>query len=170
MDCPKDTTKASGKKRKKRAHYSEHQSYGILAVHEKVMREYLARSSTHTVDDEALTAELRSARQTYALQQAELAKTMVIPTPQFVELPLRTKYSGEGEPLPHRDPPIPMTGHLPRPLGRSVPRTAEWVDVCPLEDPRFKELHELAKLTPPAERTREMNETGPVWDRCRHRR
>jgi hypothetical protein len=36
---------------------------------------------------------------------------------------------------------------------------AEWVDICPLEDIRFKELYELAKLTPPAECTQEMNIT-----------
>jgi hypothetical protein len=75
----------------------------------------------NTIDDEVLTAELRSAHCAYTLQQAEQAKTMVIPTPQFVELPLHTKYKGEGEPLPHRDPPIPVTGHLPRLLGCSVP-------------------------------------------------
>jgi hypothetical protein len=49
-----------------------------------------------------------------------------------------------------------MTGRLPRPLGRSVPRTADWVDVCHLDDIHFLELHELAKRTPPAERTWEM--------------
>jgi hypothetical protein len=82
----------------------EHPSYGILAVQEKVTREYLMRSSTHTVDDEALTVELWSARRAYALQQAEQVRTMVLPTPQLVELLLRTKYPGEGEPLPHEDP------------------------------------------------------------------
>jgi HPt (histidine-containing phosphotransfer) domain-containing protein len=64
MDGPGDTTKASSKKRKKRAHDHEHQSYGILAVHEKVTREYLAQLSTNTVKDEALTVSspnLRSA-------------------------------------------------------------------------------------------------------------
>jgi hypothetical protein len=52
-----------------------------------------------------------------------------------------------------------MTGCLPRPLGCSILRMAEWVNVCPIEDIRFKELYELAKLTPPKERTREMNIT-----------
>jgi hypothetical protein len=42
MNGPGDATKASSKKRKKRARDNEHQSYGILAVHEKVTREYLA--------------------------------------------------------------------------------------------------------------------------------
>jgi hypothetical protein len=114
---------------------------------------------TNTVDDEALAVELRSARRAYTLQHTEQARTMVIPTPQFMELPLRTRYPGEGELLPHGDPPIRMTGHLPRLLGRSVPRTAEWLDVCPREDIRFRELHELAKITPPAERTQDMNIT-----------
>jgi hypothetical protein len=154
MKGPNDPPKALSKKRKKRG--IEYQSYGVLAIHEKVKRNYLVRSSMHTIDDEALTAELRSAHQAYALEQAELAKTMVIPSPQFVELPLCTRYPGEGEPLPHGDPPIPMTGHLPRPLGRSVPQMANWVDVCPLDDIHFLELHELAKRTPPAECTLEM--------------
>jgi hypothetical protein len=84
---------------------------------------------------------------------------MVIPTPQFVKLPLHAKYKGEGEPLLHGDPPIPVMGHLPCPLGRSVPRNTKWYDMCPLEDTCFRELHKLAKATPPAERTQEMNVT-----------
>jgi hypothetical protein len=41
MKGPADTTKASGKRRKKQAHDSEHPSYGTLAIQEKVTREYL---------------------------------------------------------------------------------------------------------------------------------
>jgi hypothetical protein len=81
---------------------------------------------------------------------------MVILTPQFADLTVRPRYPGEGEPLPHGDPPIPVMGHLPRPLGRSVPRMADWIDVCPLDDIQFRELYKLAKATPPAERMREM--------------
>jgi hypothetical protein len=84
---------------------------------------------------------------------------MVILTPQFADLQVRPRYPGEGEPLPHGDPPIPVTGCLPRPLGRSIPQTANWVNICPLEDIHFRELYELTKITPPAERTREMNLT-----------
>jgi hypothetical protein len=157
MRGPDDPLAALSKKRKKRG--ITYQPCGLLAVHEQVTRDYLARSSTHTVDDEELTAELRSARRTFTQQEAEQAKTVVIPTPQCVELPLRTKYPGEGELLPHGDPPIPVMGRLPRPLGRIVPHIANWVDVCPIEDIQFQELYELAKLTPPAERTREMNTT-----------
>jgi hypothetical protein len=76
MRGPNDPPKALSKKCKKKG--IEYQSYGVLAVHEKVTRDYLTRSSTHTVDDEALTAELWSARQDYALQQAEIATTMVL--------------------------------------------------------------------------------------------
>jgi hypothetical protein len=154
---PDDPPKELSKKRKKRG--IEYPSYSLLAVHEKVTRDYLAQSSTHTVVDEALTVELWSARQAFALEHAELARNVVIPTPQFVELPLHTKYPGEREPLLHGDPPIPVTGQLPRPLGRTVPRIARWVDICFLDDIQFIELHELAKNTPPVERTRETNIT-----------
>jgi hypothetical protein len=58
MKSPEDSTKASSKKRKKRAHDNEHQLYVIFAIHKKVTREYLTRWSMNTVEDEALTAEL----------------------------------------------------------------------------------------------------------------
>jgi hypothetical protein len=116
---PDDPPKPLSKKRKKKG--ITYELYGLAAVHQNVTREYLARSSMHTVEDEALAAELRSARRAFALEQAELAKNVVIPTPQFADLTARTKYPGEGEPLPHGDPPIPVMGHLPCPLGRSVP-------------------------------------------------
>jgi hypothetical protein len=93
MKGPEDT-KAPGKKHKKRVHDSEHQSYGLSAIHEKVMREYLTQSSTNTIDDEALTMELRSAHPAFALQEAERARNVVILTLQFVELSLYTKYKG----------------------------------------------------------------------------
>jgi hypothetical protein len=48
-------------------------------------------------------------------------------------------------------------GHLPRPLGSTVPRNAEWDDVYPLEDIHFKELHELTKTTSPTTHMWEMN-------------
>jgi hypothetical protein len=40
--------------------------------------------------------ELRSACHAFALEQAELAKNVVIPTPQFADLTVRTKYLGKG--------------------------------------------------------------------------
>jgi hypothetical protein len=182
MRGPDDSPKPLSKKRKKQAHDYEHVD-GWTAACEKATREYLMQSVTHTFVDEPLKSEIRMARCSFALQEAARAKAMVIPTPQFADLTVRPSYPGEGEPLPHGDPPIPVTGYLPCPLGRSVPRTAEWFKVCPIEDIRFKELHELMKITPPAERTREMNttfqhvqaqtrrqpQTGPVWDRCWHR-
>jgi hypothetical protein len=143
---PNDPPQPLSKKRKKKGIIYE--PYGLAAVHEKVTREYLTRSSTHTVEDEALAVELRSARRAYAQEEAERAKMVVIP--------VRTRYPGEGEPLPHGDPPIPETGRLPRPLGRSVPRMAGWVDVCPITDIQFVKLYERAKVTPAAERMREM--------------
>jgi hypothetical protein len=107
MKGPGDVTKASGKKRKKWAHDSEPQSVGWLAAHEKAMREYLARSTKHTIADHTPKTKLRLVLRAFALQEAERAKNMVIPTPQFTDLQVRPRYLGEGEPLPHGDPPYP---------------------------------------------------------------
>jgi hypothetical protein len=74
---PEDT-KASSKKCKNQAHNSEHQSYGLLAVQEKVTREYLMQSLTNTVNGEEQAAELRSIHRAYALETEEQARNMVV--------------------------------------------------------------------------------------------
>jgi hypothetical protein len=71
MIGPGDAPKASGKKRKKRAHDSEPQLDGWLATQDKATREYLARSTSHTVVNETLKRELRIAYRSFALQEAE---------------------------------------------------------------------------------------------------
>jgi hypothetical protein len=83
MRDPDAPPQALSKKRKKKG--ITYKPYGLMAVHKEVTREYLARSSTHTVDDKALTVELRSACHAFALELAELAKHVVIPTPQFAD-------------------------------------------------------------------------------------
>jgi hypothetical protein len=133
MTGPGDSSKAYGKKRKKRAYDSEPQSSGWLATQEKAMIDHLVRSTSHTVVDETLKRELRIAYRSFALQEAERAKNVVFTTPKFMALTVRPRYPGVGEPLPHGDPPKPVTGRLPHPLGRSVPRTAKWFDICPLD-------------------------------------
>jgi hypothetical protein len=116
MRGPGDPPKPLSKKRKKSAHDYEHMD-GWTAAHEKATREYLAWSATHTVVDDALKSELRMARRAFALQEAARAEVVVIPTPQCVDLTVHPRYPGEGEPLPHGGPPIPVTGCLPHPLG-----------------------------------------------------
>jgi hypothetical protein len=71
MTGPGDSSKTSGKKRKKRAHDSEPQSSGWIAAQEKAMREYLTRLTSHSVVDEALKIELRMAHHLFALLLAE---------------------------------------------------------------------------------------------------
>ena len=41
---------------------------------------------------------------------------------------------GIGELFPITDPPVSQTGQLPHALGHSVPRQAEWFNVCPTSD------------------------------------
>jgi hypothetical protein len=92
---------------KKRAHCCEPQPDDWLAARDKATREYLAWSTSHTVVDKTLKRELRMAYRSFTLQEAERAKNVVVLTPQFADLTVRPRYPGEGEPLPHGDPPYP---------------------------------------------------------------
>jgi hypothetical protein len=51
------------------------------------------------------------------------------------------------------DPPMTITGHLPRPLGKSTPIKANWYDICNTDTPEFVKLHKQALATPFKERT-----------------
>jgi hypothetical protein len=67
----------------------------------------------HTVTNNALKTKVRLAMHTFALREAERAKNVVTLTPQFMDLQVCPRYPGEGEPLPHGDPLIPVTRFLP---------------------------------------------------------
>jgi hypothetical protein len=145
MIDPEDAPKASGKKRKKQAHDSEPQPDGWLAAQDKATREYLTQSTSHTVVDETLKRELQMAYHSFALLVAERAKNLVVPTPQFVDLTVRPRYPGEGEPLPHGDPPIPVTGCLPahsavqyheRPNGTTYVRSTTYSSRSSMSSPK----------------------------------
>jgi hypothetical protein len=45
------------------------------------------------------------------------------------------------------DPPRTITGHLPRPLGKSVPIKADWHEICEMDSPEFMKLHKQALST-----------------------
>ena len=64
---------------------------------------------------------------------------------------------GIGEPLTAGDPPLSQTRQLPRPLGRTSLRKAQWFDLCPMTDPFFKETVEVMKEIAPAWRTWDMH-------------
>jgi hypothetical protein len=51
------------------------------------------------------------------------------------------------------DPPMTVTGHLPRPLGKSAPIEADWYDICDMDTPLFMKLHQQALATLFKERT-----------------
>ena len=57
---------------------------------------------------------------------------------------------GIGEPLTAGDPPLSQTRQLPRPLGQTILRKAQWLDLCPMTDPFFKEMVEVMKEITPA--------------------
>jgi hypothetical protein len=65
-----------------------------------------------------LTSELKAVHISFILEETEKLKNMAILPAPFMEVPpagvapVYPKYLGEGEPLPHGDPPIPITGQL----------------------------------------------------------
>ena len=46
------------------------------------------------------------------------------------------------------DPPIPVTGQLPRPIGKAYPVNQDWFDVCDLQSSNFLALVKEARRTP----------------------
>ena len=46
------------------------------------------------------------------------------------------------------DPPIPVTGQLPRPIGKAQPVNQDWFDVCDLQSSNFLALVKEARRTP----------------------
>jgi hypothetical protein len=54
------------------------------------------------------------------------------------------------------DPPMTITGHLPRPLGKSTPIKANWYDICDMDTPEFVKLHQQELATPFKECTASM--------------
>ena len=64
---------------------------------------------------------------------------------------------GIGEPLTAGDPPLSQTGQLPRPLGRTSLRKAQWFDLCPMTDPFFKETVKVVKEITPRWHTWDMH-------------
>ena len=58
---------------------------------------------------------------------------------------------GIGEPLTAGDPPLSQTRQLPRPLGQTSLRKAQWFDLCPMTNLFFKEMVEVMKEITPAD-------------------
>jgi hypothetical protein len=104
MDGPGDTTKASGRKHKTVLMTMSISRMACL-LNTRKSRGTTSRNRTNTVNNEALTAELRSACRTYARQLAELAKMTVLPTPQFCRSAQSTR--GKGNRYRMGTPPYP---------------------------------------------------------------
>ena len=62
---------------------------------------------------------------------------------------------GIREPLTAGDPPLSQTRQLPRQLGQTSLRKAQWFDLCPMTDLFFKETVEVMKEIAP---------TWSMWD------
>ena len=133
------------------------------SVYEK---NYLAQLPSHSLSDPALCQEREGVLNRITVDKLTMknrvsgpALSIELPPPgeTSVGFPWRpvlehlANLLGIGEPLTAGNPPLSQTGQLPRPLGRTSLRKAQWFDLCPMTDPFFKETVEVVK------------EIAPMW-------
>ena len=146
----------------------------ILAFNsvEALEKNYLAQSPSHSLTDPALHWEREGVLNRITVDKLAMknrpsgpALSIELPPPgePSVGFPWRpvpehlVNLLGIGEPLTVGDPPLSQIGQLPRPLGWTSLRKAQWFDLCPMTDPIFKETVEVMKEITPAWRMWDMH-------------
>jgi hypothetical protein len=131
---------------------------GLVDVLDETEKAYLARAPGNSLSDAALRQEHDNVTREYNAEQVRIASTLVapspgvsLPPPGVTYTPLLPTIRAEAQ-RGHRrgDPPMSIMGVLPRPLGRSAPRGAEWYETCSIAEPEFLALVEHAKKLPPS--------------------
>ena len=139
---------------------------------EALERNYLAQSPSHSLTDPILRWEREGVLNRNMLDKLAMknrpsgpASSIELPPPGetsvgFLWRPVPERLAnlpGIGEPLTAGDPPLSQTGQLPRPLGWTSLRKAQWFNLCPMTDPFFKETVEVMKEIAPLWRMRDMH-------------
>ena len=127
----------------------------------------MAQSPSHSLTDPVLRREREGVLNRIAVDKIAMknrplgpASSIELPPPgeTSVGFPWRpvpehlVNLPGIGEPLTAGDPPLSQTGQLPRPLGRTSLRKAQWFNLCPMTNPFFKETAEVMKEIAPADK------------------
>ena len=120
-----------------------------------ITRKYFSESPLHTTNNPTLVEAITSIKQKFMEEETRALAMVPKPVPS-ISLPLPAvivpqPYLGQGNCLPYREPPISIMGCLPQPVGTMWAPIAQWYDVCPLDNQRFKHLIAHAKETPPSE-------------------
>ena len=139
---------------------------------EALEKSYLARSPSNTLADPTLRYEREGVINRIAVDKLAMKHKVSGPA-SSIELPPPGEATGGfpwrpvpehllnlpgiGKPLTAGDPPLSQTRQLPRPLGRTSLKKAQWFDLCPTTDPFFKETVKVVKEIAPTWRTRDMH-------------
>ena len=150
---------------------------GLFDTVEELQKDYLAHAPGNSLKDPTFLQEREGILNLIAACSAAIKSRPTGPV-QSIALPVPylgntfpwkpvpehlASLPGIGEPLSRGDPPRSQTGRLPRPLGRTSARTAQWFDLCHATEPFFIETVEKVKRIPAAERTWEMHAIHRRW-------
>jgi hypothetical protein len=119
----------------------------IEAELNELRRNYMACDASHAINDSALKELETTAWVSYRLHWQDFGHVLRQAN-AGVKFPKWSQWF-----LTAADPPMTVTGHLPRPLGKSAPIKANWYDICDTDTPEFVKLHKQALATPFKERT-----------------
>jgi hypothetical protein len=113
----------------------------IEAELSQLCKDYMARNVSHRINDPALKELEEAMWVSYRLCWEDFGH---VPKQANtgVKFPKWSQWY-----LTAADPPQTITGHLPRPLGKSVPIKADWYNICDTDTPEFVKLHKQALST-----------------------
>jgi hypothetical protein len=123
----------------------------IEAELSQLCKDYMACNVSHTINDLALKELEEAAWVSYHLRWEDFGHAHRQAN-TGVEFPKWSQWF-----LTAADPPMTVTGHLPRPLSKSVPITANWYDICDTDTPEFVKHHKEVLATPFKECTASMH-------------
>jgi hypothetical protein len=122
----------------------------IEAELSQLHKDYMARDASHKINDPALK-ELEEVAWASYRQRWEDFDHVRRQANAGAKFPKWLQWF-----LTVADPPMTITGHLLRPLGKSAPIKADWYDICYTDTPEFVKLHKQALATPFKECTASM--------------
>jgi hypothetical protein len=123
----------------------------IKAELHELCKDYMACDTSHRINDPALKELEEAMWASYHLLWEDFGH-MRKQANAGVKFPKWSQWY-----LTVADPPMIVTGHLPRALSKSIPIKADWYDICNMDSPEFVKLHKQVLATACKERTTSMH-------------
>jgi hypothetical protein len=113
----------------------------IEAELSELHKDYMARDVSHRINDPALKELEEAMWASYRLLWEDFGHALKQAN-AGVKFPKWSQWY-----LTAAKPPWTITGHLPRPLSKSVPIKGDWYNICDMDTPEFMKLHKQALST-----------------------